>query len=118
MLHCNMHQELRLQLGLEDLLADLHHARQIGDLGRLAFVAYCEVRRWAREAGEPALAEHASELMTGQIPANKTTFLEQIDSLVLELDELLRGLPCYSKDLHPQRASQTSLYRTAEIGRH
>lgn len=109
-----MHQNLHLQLILEDLLADLQHARRIGDLGRLAFIAYCEVRRWAREAGEPAIAELASELITGLIPANRTRFLEQIDSLVFELDGLYRGLPCSSKDLVAQQASRIGQYRTAQ----
>ena len=93
MLHCNMNQTIHLQLGLDDLLADLQHARRIGDLGRLAFVAYCEVRRWAREADEPAIAERASELITGHVPANKLRFLEQIDALIADLEDLQQSLP-------------------------
>ena len=64
MLHCNMISTSSLQLGLDDLLADLRHARRGNDLGRLALLAYCEVRRWARSAGEPALAQHAAEMVT------------------------------------------------------
>jgi len=114
MLHCNMNQELHLRLGLEDLLADLRHARRVDDLGRLAFIAYCEVRRWAREAGERALAECASNLITAHVPASRTRFLEQIDSLIAELDELYRGLPCSSKDLLAQLAAQSADYRSTD----
>ena len=40
MLHCNMNTSPSIQLVLEDLLADLHHARRNTDLGRLALLAY------------------------------------------------------------------------------
>ena len=51
MLHCNMNTSLvSLENGLEDILLDLRSALSGGDLGRLALLAYCEVRRWAREA--------------------------------------------------------------------
>jgi hypothetical protein len=33
-----------LAVGLEDLLADMHHAQRDGDLGRLALVAFCDAR--------------------------------------------------------------------------
>jgi hypothetical protein len=90
MLHCNMNPASTLQLGLEDLLADLHHARRIGDLGRLALVAYCEVRRWARTAGRPALAEHAAAMITDTPHASRDAFLQQIDALIAELEQLQR----------------------------
>ena len=77
-----------LQLGLEDLLADLRHARRSGDLGRLALLAYCEVRRWAREAGNALLAEHASELITGSPPISREAFLGHIDKLIHELEDV------------------------------
>lgn len=88
MLHRNMTAALSLQLGLEDLLADLRHARRSGDLGRLALLAYCEVRRWAREAGNSLLAEHASELITGSPPVSREAFLEHIDDLIHELEDV------------------------------
>jgi len=86
MLHCNMTSALSLQHGLQDLLADLRHARRSGDLGRLALLAYCEVRRWARDAGDSSLAEHASELITGSPHASREAFLEHIDDLIHELE--------------------------------
>jgi hypothetical protein len=88
MLRCNMTAASSLQLGLEDLLADLRHARRSGDLGRLALLAYCEVRRWAREAGNALLAEHASELITGSPPVSREAFLGHIDKLILELEDV------------------------------
>jgi hypothetical protein len=86
MLHCTMTSQLKLQLGLEDLLADLRHARRHNDLGRLALIAYCEVRRWARDAGKEALAEHASELVTASPHSSREAFLEHIDDLIRELE--------------------------------
>jgi len=90
MLHCNMTTALNLRLGLEDLLADLQHARKRGDLGRLALIAYCEVRRWARDAGAVLLAEHASELITASPHVSREAFLEHIDNLILELEDAPR----------------------------
>jgi hypothetical protein len=86
MLHCNMVSDLRLQLGLEDLLADLRHARRRDDLGRLALLAYCEVRRWARDSGSALLAKQASELITSSPHASREAFLEHIDGLIRELE--------------------------------
>jgi hypothetical protein len=88
MLHCNMTAASSLQLGLEDLLADLRHARRSGDLGRLALLAYCEVRRWARDAGNSVLAEHASELITGSPHVSREAFLGHIDDLIHELEDM------------------------------
>lgn len=88
MLRCNMTAASSLQLGLEDLLADLRHARRSGDLGRLALLAYCEVRRWAREAGNALLAEHASALITGSPPISREAFLGHIDQLIHELEDV------------------------------
>ncbi len=64
---------------LDDLLADLYHARKHGDLGRMAFVAYCDVRRWAREEGRNVLAEQAAGLITQSPHQSREAFLEQID---------------------------------------
>ena len=85
MLHCNMSTDQSLQLSLDDLLADLGHARRQGDLGRLALIAYCEVRRWARQAGEAQIAEHASEMITASPHANRDDFLAHIDDMMQEL---------------------------------
>ena len=88
MLQCNMNTESSLQLGLDDLLADLRHARRGDDLGRLALLAYCEVRRWARKAGELELAEHSSLMFTGHPHATRGAFLVHIDDLIGELDRV------------------------------
>ena len=83
---------LQLQLGLEDLLGDLRYARRNGDLGRLALLLYCEVRRWARLAGEQELAEHSSELITHCPHASREEFLTQVDDLIVELEKV-QALP-------------------------
>jgi hypothetical protein len=98
-LHCNMESEMNSQWGLEDLLADLHHARKRGDLGRLAFVAYCDVRRWAREAGRDVLAEQASRLITESPHQSRDAFLEQIDLLIRDLEALKeRAVPATARN--------------------
>ena len=76
------------QWGLDDLLADLQHARRRGDLGRLAFVSYCDVRRWAREAGRSVLADQATRLITESPHQSRDDFLNQVDALILALEAL------------------------------
>lgn len=89
MLHCNMEPAMmNNQWDLDDLLADLHHARKREDMGRLAFVAYCDVRRWAREAGRHMLAEQAARLITESPHQSREAFLQQIDQLIHELQSL------------------------------
>ena len=87
MLRRNMTASLSLQLGLDDLLADLQHARRCGELGRLALLAYCEVRCWARQAGELDVAEHSTAIFTKHPHASKADFLEQVDHLISELQQ-------------------------------
>lgn len=87
MLHCNMNAEL-MQLSLDDLLAELRHARRSDDLGRLAFITYCEVRRWARAAGEVSLAGRASDIFITTPHASRRDFLAHVDALISELEQL------------------------------
>ncbi|WP_144290114.1 hypothetical protein [Ideonella sp. A 288] len=75
-----------LRVGLEDLLGDLWHARRQGDMGRLALLLYCEVRRWARLAGEQALAQQASALMVEGPLTGREEFLAKVDRLIGELE--------------------------------
>ena len=76
-----------LQLGLEDLLGDLQFARKRGDLGRLALLAYCEVRRWARMAGEQALAEQSANLINNSPHASRDAFIVEVDHLISGLEQ-------------------------------
>jgi hypothetical protein len=76
---------------LDDLLADLYHARNQGDLGRMAFVAYCDVRRWAREEGRNVLAEQAAGLITQSPHQSRDVFLEQIDALIAHLESIQKS---------------------------
>jgi hypothetical protein len=93
MLRCNMTTSLSIQLGLEDLLADLHHARRHQDLGRLALLAYCEVRSWARQAGEPGISEHSTQIFTRDPCVSKDAFLAKVDQLIMALEQLKGNEP-------------------------
>ena len=87
MLRCNMNAHSPSeQHALEDLLGDLQYARRQGDLGRLALLAYCEVRRWARYAGDAELAEHSSEMINSCPHASRDEFQRQVDVIIEELE--------------------------------
>ena len=89
MLHCNMNaSSLSLQNGLEDILGDLRFARRKGDLGRLALLTYCEVRRWARQADAKELARHSSALVNNFPHASRDDFLAAVDELIAELEQV------------------------------
>ncbi len=88
MLHCNMNTSIEFQLRLDDLLAELQHARRNDELGRLALLIYCEVRGWARQVGESALAEYAGAMFTEQPHVSRSAFLAQVDCLILQLDNI------------------------------
>ena len=86
MLHRSMStSSMTIKLRLDDVLGDLQHARRTGNVGRLALLAYCEVRRWARIAGEHALAEHSTELVMKSPHSTRDEFLSGVDSLIEEL---------------------------------
>jgi hypothetical protein len=90
MLHCNMNISPSLQLDLEDLLADLQHARRSGDLGRMALLCYCEVRRWARKAGQAELAQMSAAMITDSPHGSREAFLADMDRLLRRLEALQR----------------------------
>lgn len=102
MLHCNMNLSINLQLALDDLLADLRHARRRGDLGRLALMAYCDARRWARLAEEPAIADHCAAMFTATPHASKAAFIDEVDRLIVELEQVQarHGAPPVAWPLH------------------
>lgn len=88
MLHCNMtDSSVSLQLGFEDLLGDLQFARRSGDLGRLALLVYCDLRHWARAAGEDDLAKHSSALISNGPHASRDDFIADVDVLIRELEQ-------------------------------
>ncbi len=86
MLHCNMTSNLTIQLELEDLLADLHFARRADKLGRLALLAYCNCKGWARRAGKEDIADQALDMFTENPCLSKDEFLERIDHLMAALE--------------------------------
>ncbi|HET9646140.1 MAG TPA: hypothetical protein VFP68_22930 [Burkholderiaceae bacterium] len=99
-----------LRFGLEDLLADLEHARRSGDLGRLALLSYCELRRWARVAARQELADHANRLFLKAPYANRESFLRAVDQLIEEAKEVLHD------DLRMRLApNNTSPLRSADL---
>jgi hypothetical protein len=106
MLHCNMKTAPSLQLDLEDLLADLQHARRSGDLGRMALLSYCEVRRWARKAGQAELAELSAAMITGSPHGSREAFLEDMDGLVRRLEALQREWQGSTRDDRSEPAGQ------------
>lgn len=83
-----MTESLDFQLGLEDLLADLRFARKQDELGRLALLAYCDVKGWARRAGEAEVADKALRMFSEHPCLSKMDFLESIDALIATLEQL------------------------------
>jgi hypothetical protein len=93
MLHCNMTTTTNsLQLALEDIVGDLTHARRTGDLGRVALLAYCGLRRWARVTRRRQLAERADALIVNAPFADRAGFLKQVDALIGEAEQTLRAM--------------------------
>lgn len=80
--HLRMTTPLTIQLALEDLLADLHFARKHEHLGRLALLAYCDVKRWARQAGKADVADMALHMFAQRPCPSKEDFLRGIDELL------------------------------------
>lgn len=107
MLQCNMNASPSLLLDLEDLLADLRHARRTGDLGRLALLSYCEVRRWARKAGHDDLAARTAAMVTAGPHGSRQAFLEEIDGLIASLQSLLAE-PATADAAAPCRSAPTA----------
>ncbi len=81
-----MKTDQTLKLALEDVLADLWHARRAGDIGRLALLSYCDVRRWARIAHHQELAEHSQELVLSSPHPGRQDFLLAVDRLIAEME--------------------------------
>lgn len=115
MLQCNMTTSLAsLQYGLEDILGDFRVARSRGDLGRLALLNYCEVRRWARQAQAHDLAKCSLALMANFPYANRDDFLEAVDELMVELEHA-HGCVCDSlSGAHCPRGSQAVFNYSAD----
>jgi hypothetical protein len=87
MLHCNMNDAAHLRLGLEDVLGDLWDARRREDLGRLALVVHCDLRRWARAAKQELLAARCQDLVLSCPQSTREAFFERIDVLIREAEK-------------------------------
>src|SRR4051812_46662896 len=86
MVHCNMNSVQKLKLDLEDVLADLWSARRADDLGRLALLTYCDLRRWARVARQEGLAQRSRDFVLGCPHVSRDDFLAQVDRLIAEAE--------------------------------
>lgn len=84
----NANPNAALHLHLEDVLADLHYARRMDDLGRLVHVTYWDVRRWARSAHREALASRAGDLIRSQPQPSRAACLEIVDDVIRELERI------------------------------
>lgn len=85
-----MADSIAIQLGLKDLLADLQFARKNDELGRLALLAHCDVKGWARRAGKADVADKALQMFSGTPAGKKAEFLHGIDELIATLALHLR----------------------------
>lgn len=74
-----------IQRGLEDLLSDLHLARKNEQIGRLALLTYCDVKRWARLAGKSEVAEMALQMFAKKPSPSRDDFLRDIDQILESL---------------------------------
>jgi hypothetical protein len=73
----SMHMSPNLRTGLEDLTGDMVYARRTADLGRLALLCYCEIRHWARLAGEERLAHLSCTLVNeGPLATERNSWIE------------------------------------------
>jgi hypothetical protein len=70
----------------------MHHARRYQDMSRLALLAWCEVRRWARQAGETELAERSTALITDAPQVSRQQFMSEIDQVIEQLEESHRRM--------------------------
>ena len=93
-----MREARHIQQALDDLLADLRGARQQEQLGRLALLAYCDVKRWARQAGKTDVADMALRMFAEQPCLSKDDFLQGMDRLITALQRHVQAPPeaCYA----------------------
>jgi len=92
MLQCNMNDAARLRLGLEDVLGDLWAARRREDLGRLALVVHCDLRRWARAAKQELLGADCEDLVLSCPQRTREEFLQRVDLLIRDAEKAHAGL--------------------------
>jgi hypothetical protein len=97
-----------LRVGLEDLAKDVALARGQEQVGRLALLCCCEIRRWARLAGNERLAAQATAMIVQPVPVSRRSFLESVDALIEELEQACdcAGLEETATSLRCTRAGQ------------
>jgi hypothetical protein len=107
MLQCNMTHTINTQLVLEDLLAEMQYARKHDELGRLALLAYCDVKGWARRAGKQDVADLALRMFSENPYTTKNSFLQGIDDLIATL-QMHEDQYTLSNSRHNTNATTTS----------
>jgi hypothetical protein len=80
------------KLHLEDVLGDLWDARRREDLGRLALLVHCDLRRWARAAKQELLAKHSQDLVLTCPYATRQEFIHRVDQLIGEAERVHAAL--------------------------
>ena len=79
-----------LRQGLEGLAGEVSSACRRDDLGALALLSYCEIRRWARSAGEQRLAQLSCALIAEHTAGDRKEFLAQVDNVIAEFELVCR----------------------------
>ena len=100
-----MNLTVSLRTSLEDLTGEVVYARRHGDLGRLALLCYCEIRRWARLAGEERLARLSCAFITAHLAKDRHEFLGRVDDVISELEDVCEraGIDEASRSLESAR---------------
>ena len=101
-----MHMSPNLRTGLEDLTGEMVYARRTADLGRLALLCYCEIRHWARLAGEERLAHLSCTLVNERPARNREEFMDRVDDVISELEGVC------------ERAGIDQAAKSLEVARH
>ena len=83
---------VQLQTALENVLGELQEARRNGDLGRLAAVSFCDLKRWARMAHDELLAQQSLELVLNCPHRSREAFLNEADTLIRDAERALQTL--------------------------
>lgn len=77
---------LTIKQALEPVLADLRYARKHEQVGKLALLVYCDVKRWARHAGKGDVADLVMRMFSESSCKSKGDFLQDIDELLGSLE--------------------------------
>ncbi|MGJ7506088.1 hypothetical protein [Variovorax sp. GT1P44] len=111
----SMNMPVSLRTGLEDLTGEMVHARRNSDVGRLALLCWCEIRHWARRAGEERLAHLSCALITDGPASDRREFLARVDQLISELEDVCEraGIHAATRSLELARLDRSDAQRVS-----